>query len=89
MRTDGKKELKAETESETGLVWKYMFYDDNWDRYGQAKRGGKMFTNGMFEVMKANRNFTTDLMNGLYGHLTKEEIEKETSFANYNLDIKQ
>jgi hypothetical protein len=48
-----------------------------------------MFTNGMLDVMQANSNFTTDLEYGLFGRLTKEEIKKETSFENYNLDDKQ
>lgn len=83
IRTDGKKELKSEFQSPTGLVYKYMFYDMDWDRYGQAKRGGRMFTNGMIDVMNGNRNFKEDLEDGHYGPMTKEEAEAETTFKNY------
>lgn len=34
VRTDGKKELKFEQERPSGLVWKYLFYDGDWDRFG-------------------------------------------------------
>ena len=34
VRTDKKKELKFETKTASGLVWKIMFYDGDWDRFG-------------------------------------------------------
>ena len=88
VRTDGKKELKAEAQSETGLVWKYLFYDKNWERYGSAKRSSSVFSNGLVELMRANRNFKEDLIKGYFGPETPESADDETSFVKYKFYTK-
>ena len=78
VRTDGKKELKFEQERLSGLVWKYLFYDGDWDRFGQGKRGGRMFTNGMLNTLSGNSQFKRDVENGYFGKYAQQHAEEET-----------
>jgi len=86
-RNDGKKELKYESERpDSGLHYKYMFYDDKWDRYNQAKRSSLYsFTNGMSEALRSNFQFKTDLENGLFGAYAAKTAKEETDLSKYNL----
>ena len=78
VRTDGKKELKFEQERPSGLVWKYLFYDGDWDRFGQGKRGGRMFTNGMLNTLSGNSQFKRDVENGYFGKYAQQHADEET-----------
>lgn len=86
-RTDGKKELKYEFDSpNSGVHYKYMFYDAGWNRYNQAKRGGiGSFSNGMIDTIRANAQFREDLENGLFGAYAAKTANDETDLSKYNL----
>jgi hypothetical protein len=85
VRSDGKKELKAEIQSpNSGLEWKYMFYDEDWQRYGSFKHKS-FISNGATEAMQGNTQFREDLRNGLFGELAAKTADEETSWTNYKL----